>query len=140
MKRLRRQRDAQGSVTVVMTAVVFLGLLLAFVTIQVGVFVSERSHASAAADAAALAAADALARGLGDGGASGAAASVASANGARLVDCACDALDATVTVSMHSRLPGVPAIRARAHAVVDLSGATGPLGSLERAPTSRASP
>jgi secretion/DNA translocation related TadE-like protein len=110
-------------VTIVMTAVIALGLVLALVALDVGAFLTQRSHASASADAAALAAADALARGLGPSGAASAAAAIASSNGVRLVRCDCDAFDATVTVSMHSRLPGVPPIVARAHAVVDLSAA-----------------
>ncbi len=136
----RTRRDQQGSVTVVMTAVVAAGLVLALVSLEVGTFLAQRSHASAAADAAALAAADALARALGPGGASSAASAIAAANGARLVQCRCDAFDATVTVSMPSRLPGVPTIIARAHAVVDLSGATGPLGSRAPAGSRPASP
>jgi secretion/DNA translocation related TadE-like protein len=130
-----RRHSQGGSVTIVMIAVIALGLVLALVALDVGAFLTQRSHASAAADAAALAAADALGRGLGASGASSAAASIASANGARLVRCDCDAFDATVTVTMHSRLPGVPPIVARAHAVVDLSAESGSL-----APGSRASP
>jgi len=109
-----------------MTAVVVLGLVLALIALEVGAFLTQRSHASAAADAAALAAADALARGLGAGGAASAASSIAGANGAHLVRCECDAFDATVTVSLPSRLPVVPPIVARAHAVVDLSRVNGP--------------
>ena len=129
-RRARGTRDERGSVTVVLAAVVVLGFVLTLVTLQVGAFVAQRSHAGAAADAAALAAADALARGLGPSGATAAAASVAGANGVRLERCDCAALDATVTVSMRSRLPVVPPIVARAHAVVDVSRAPGPIGSL----------
>ena len=114
-----------------MMAVIALGLVLALVALEVGAFLTQRSHASAAADAAALAAADALASGLGSSGAASAAASIAGANGVRLVRCECDAFDATVTVSMHSRLPGVPPIVARAHAVVDLSAPSGQLAPHE---------
>jgi secretion/DNA translocation related TadE-like protein len=122
--RTSRRRGGQGSVTVVMTAVVVLGLVLGFVVLEVGAFVSQRSRASAAADAAALAAADQLAQGLGPGAAAAAAANIAIQNGARLVRCVCDALDAVVTVSFSSRLPLVPPIVAHARAVVDVSGST----------------
>jgi secretion/DNA translocation related TadE-like protein len=125
MSKFRTRRNQKGAVTIVMTAVFVLGLVLALVVLEVGAFVSQRSHASAAADAAALAAADQLARGLGPGAAFEAASSIAARNGARLVRCACDALDAVVTVSYRSRLPLVPPIVAHARAVVDLSGSTG---------------
>ena len=133
-------RNEHGSVTVVATAVVVLGLVLALVALEVGAFLTQRSHASAAADAAALAAAGALAQGLGPSGAASAASSVAVANGARLVRCECGAFDATVTVSLHSRLPIVPAILARAHAVVDLSRASEPGGTAGPVSLARPSP
>ncbi len=104
-----------------MTVVVVLGLVLGFVTLEVGAFLAQRSHASATADAAALAAADELARGHGAGAATAAAGAVAAANGATLQHCECAAFDATVTIAMHSRLPGVPTLVARAHAVVDIA-------------------
>jgi secretion/DNA translocation related TadE-like protein len=92
-----KTRDERGAATVLVLA--FLGLLL-FVGAALGVVGAlVRAHRSAqsAADLAALAAASALARGDDP---CVAAASVASANGADLVSCAPDGLEARVGVEV----------------------------------------
>ena len=117
------QRDARGSVTVLMSAVLVLGALGCLAIGQGVTLVSKRAHASAVADAAALAAATALSNGSGENAAAKAAALVVRRNGSRIEHCECVGLDATVTVSVATNVLGVSVVYARARAEVDFNSA-----------------
>jgi secretion/DNA translocation related TadE-like protein len=105
-----------GAATVVALALALVIVLAAVAAIDIGALVVARSGAQTAADLAALAA-------LTPGGRlpSQAAASLAGANGARLVACACRVQEAVVEVERAVRLlPAGPSVRlpARARAVL----------------------
>jgi len=123
-------RRERGGVSIVMLAVLAVGLVLAMGAARLGGALVGRARAESAADAAALAAADRLALGDGPGAARDAAAATAVSNRARLVSCACAGTVAKVTVEVD--LPAWAALfgpaRGRAQAevrpecVVDLPG------------------
>jgi secretion/DNA translocation related TadE-like protein len=108
----------RGSASVLVIGVVVIGLVLATAAARLGVALVARGRADTAADAAALAAADALALGRGTAGAKDAARTVAAANGARLVDCACGGRSALVTVEVPVGFPTAGPARATAKAEV----------------------
>ncbi len=115
--------------SVLMVAVIVIGLVLSLGAARLGGALVGRAHADTAADAAALAAADALALGMGDAAAQSAARDTAASNNARLVSCACSGTTAEVVVEVD--VPGLGVLgnvaRGRAKAevkpecVVDLS-------------------
>jgi secretion/DNA translocation related TadE-like protein len=107
----------RGSVTVFAMAAVALAVVLMTGVGRVGAAATQRARADNAADAAALAAADALALGRGPHQAAADAAQTASANGARLVTCACDGDAAEVVV-----IVGPKRTVGRARAEVDPAG------------------
>ena len=107
--------------TVLGAVMVVLGLVLSFVVLEVGGLIAQRAQVSAAADAAALAAAAELALGHGSQAAIAAAVDMAAANGAELLSCDCSGTVAVVQVAKRSSLRGVPILRARARAIVDLA-------------------
>jgi secretion/DNA translocation related TadE-like protein len=92
-----RQR---GAVTVLMLAVLVIGVVLVTGVSRLGGAMIGRARAAAAADAAALAAADALASGRGAAAAVADARATAATNDARLVSCACAGTDASVVVEV----------------------------------------
>lgn len=92
-----------GSMAVVLIAVVALAAVLALGAARLGGALVARARADAAADAAALAAADMLALGRGHSVAGAAAADTAAANEARLVRCQCGGRVATVVVEVAVR-------------------------------------
>ncbi|HXY93855.1 MAG TPA: Rv3654c family TadE-like protein [Acidimicrobiia bacterium] len=108
----------RGAVSVLMVAVVVIGLVLTLAAARLGGALVGRARADSAADAAALAAADALALGQGAGGAEAAARATAGSNHARLVSCACRGTVASVVVEVDvpglSMVGGVARGRARA--------------------------
>jgi secretion/DNA translocation related TadE-like protein len=93
-------RRERGAVTVLMVAVLVVGLVLAMGAARLGGALVGRARAESAADAAALAAADRLALGEGSGAAHEAAGSTAAANDARLVSCDCSGTSAEVVVEV----------------------------------------
>lgn len=98
MKRgVRRER---GGVSIVMLAVLVVGLVLAMGAARLGGALIGRARADAAADAAALAAADRLALGGGAAAARAAAHETAVRNEARLVSCDCSGATAEVVVEV----------------------------------------
>jgi secretion/DNA translocation related TadE-like protein len=97
-----RQR---GAVSVLMVALVVIGLVLALGSARLGGALVGRARADTAADAAALAAADALALGGGSAAARAAARSTAASNDARLVSCTCAGTSAEVVVE--TDVPGL---------------------------------
>ena len=115
--------------SMVMLAVLVVGLVMATGAARLGGALVGRARAESAADAAALAAADRLALGAGAGAARDAAARTATSNHARLVACDCAGASAAVVVEVD--LPAVLSLfgpargRARAEVrpecVVDLS-------------------
>jgi secretion/DNA translocation related TadE-like protein len=111
-------RAQQGSITVVMLAVVVFGLVLAAAGGRVGRAVIGRARADTAADAAALAAADRLALGAGSSEAEDAARATATSNGAVLDACTCSGSEAEVVVTVDLGILGTATGHARA--VVDL--------------------
>ena len=113
-------RSERGNVSVVALAGVGLALVLCLGVARIGSAVVLQSRADTAADAAALAAADALALGHSDAVARGAARAAASANGARLVTCACSGDIAEVAVEISG---AVGRAHGHARAEVDLSRA-----------------
>ena len=121
--RSARYASEYGSMTVIAASVIVIGLVLSVVVLNVGGYLGERSHASAAADAAALAAADELALGHGALAAWLAAGLAAAENGAELVLCECIGNEANVKIVMKSRFRIVGRIHARARATVELSSA-----------------
>ncbi len=91
--------DERGAGAVLALAVAAVAMLLALLVVGAGTASIAQARAAAAADAAVLAAADALS-GFADGSACALAQAVATASGARLVDCAVDGLEARVTVAV----------------------------------------
>jgi secretion/DNA translocation related TadE-like protein len=87
-------------VSIVMLAVLVIGLVLAMGAARLGGALVGRARAESAADAAALAAADRLAFGGGTGAARAAAADTAASNDARLVLCDCSGTTAEVVVEV----------------------------------------
>jgi secretion/DNA translocation related TadE-like protein len=82
--------NERGAAATVLVGVVAVVLVLAVALADVGAMLATRLQAAAAADAAALAAAPATFRSFGaDGSPAEAAATIATANGARLVECRC---------------------------------------------------
>ena len=92
--------DERGSMSVLMVAMVVVGLVLVIGAGRLGEAVVARARAQSAADAAALAAADQLALGRGSDVAVDAAEETAAANGARLTRCACSGVVAEVDVEV----------------------------------------
>ncbi len=90
----------RGGVSIVMLAVLVVGLVLATGAARLGGALVGRARAEAAADATALAAADRLALGDGSGAARAAADATASSNDARLVSCDCSGIAAEVVVEV----------------------------------------
>lgn len=109
----------RGAATVLLLAVFVVGVLLTVGAARVGVALLTRARAQTAADAAALAAADALALGGTPAAATAAADETASANGARLVTCAC--AGPRVTVSVEVVAPGLGRV-ARVDASAEVDG------------------
>jgi secretion/DNA translocation related TadE-like protein len=110
----------RGSASVVMVAVVVVGLVLALGAARLGTALIARARADSAADAAALAAADALALGSDAAAARAAARETAASNDARLVECDCSGAAAEVLVEVD--IPGLGALgtvaRGRARAEI----------------------
>ena len=110
----------RGSVSVVMVAVVVIGLVLSVGAARLGAALVARARADSAADAAALAAADALALGRDVATAREAARDIAAHNDARLVECDCAGSAAEVLVEVD--VPGLGALgtvaRGRARAEI----------------------
>jgi secretion/DNA translocation related TadE-like protein len=121
------QRE-RGAVSILVLAVLVVGLVLMFAAARLGGALVGRARAATAADAAALAAADALALGEGPSAAVSAARATAASNRARLVSCACEGTTATVVVEVDvpalGAFGGIARGRARAEVspecVVDL--------------------
>jgi secretion/DNA translocation related TadE-like protein len=110
----------RGGVSIVMLAVLVVGLVLSTGAAPLGGALVGRARADAAADAAALAAADRLALGDDAGEAVTAARETASSNGAVLVSCACSGTTAEVVVEVGVR--GLAALfgPARGHAKAEV--------------------
>jgi secretion/DNA translocation related TadE-like protein len=110
----------RGTVSVVMVAVVVVGLVLSLGAARLGVALVARARADSAADAAALAAADALALGRDSAAARAAAHDTAASNDSRLVECDCTGAAAEVLVEVD--VPGLSALgtvaRGRARAEI----------------------
>jgi secretion/DNA translocation related TadE-like protein len=115
-----RSRPERGAVSVLVVAVLVVGVVLAFAAARLGGALVGRARADTAADAAALAAADTLALGRGSNAATSAARATAASNHARLVSCACEGSEAAVVVEVD--IPGLGALggvaRGRAKAEV----------------------
>jgi secretion/DNA translocation related TadE-like protein len=94
------RRAERGTVSVVMLAVLVIGLVLAMGAARLGGALVGRARAESAADAAALAAADRLALGDGSAAAHAAADATAASNDARLVSCDCSGTSAEVVVEV----------------------------------------
>ena len=90
----------RGAVSILMVAVLVVGLVLAMGAARLGGALSGRARAESAADAAALAAADRLALGDGSAAARTAADATAASNHARLVSCDCSGTTAEVVVEV----------------------------------------
>jgi secretion/DNA translocation related TadE-like protein len=107
-------------VSIVMLAVVVIGLVLSMGAARLGLALVGRARAETAADAAALAAADALALGQSAARAQAAAEETAANNGAALVSCGCEGTEADVVVEVD--LPGLGALAgaARGHAKAEV--------------------
>ena len=101
----RRGMPERGSVTILMVAVVVIGLVLSLGAARLGGAIVGRARADTAADASALAAADALALGDGPGAAHEAARATAASNDAHLVSCICAGTSAEVVVEVD--VPGL---------------------------------
>ena len=106
----------RGGVSILMIAVVVIGLVLSFGGARLGSAIVGRARADTAADAAALAAADALALGDGAGSAQSAARATAASNDARLVSCECAGTVADVVVEVDVVGLGALGSIARGHA------------------------
>jgi secretion/DNA translocation related TadE-like protein len=110
----------RGGVSIVVLAVLVIGLLITAGAARLGGALVGRARAESAADAAALAAADRLALGGGPDAAHAAASRTAASNDARLVSCECAGATAEVVVEVD--LPAVLALfgpaRGRAKAEV----------------------
>ncbi len=100
MRRGTRARSERGGVSIVMLAVLVIGLVLAMAVARLGGALIGRARAEAAADAVALAAADRLALGDGAAAARQAAHETAVTNDARLVSCDCSGTAAEVVVEV----------------------------------------
>ena len=98
----RRAKGDEGSVTVVLAAVLLAAAMLAAGVARVGAGATAQARAETAADASALAAADMLALGRGAPAALAAARSTAAANGARLERCRCTGRVVEVAVRLQS--------------------------------------
>lgn len=113
-----KRRGERGAVTVIMLAVLVMGLVLTMGALRLGAAMVGRARAESAADAAALAAADALALGHGADEARADAISTAASNHARVVSCDCGGTEANVVVEVElpafGALGGVARGRARA--------------------------
>ena len=110
----------RGAVSILVIAVLVIGLVLTFAAARLGGALVGRARADTAADAAALAAADSLALGRGAAAAASAARTTAASNHARLVSCACAGTQAAVVVEVD--IPGLGVLggvaRGRARAEV----------------------
>jgi Putative Flp pilus-assembly TadE/G-like len=101
----------RGGITILILGLCGLLTLLALSVSSVGVLLSERERAAAAAEAAALAAAVATYPAAAAGSPARAAAEMADANGARLITCVCPvdeslmARTVIVTVSLTAEVP-----------------------------------
>ena len=115
--RHRSRPEAQGNVSVLVTAVIVLAALLCMAVARLGSGVVEKARANNAADAAALAAADGLALGRLPARACAIARQTAIDNGARLLACSGGASPTHVTVAEVTVAMGEA--RARARAEVD---------------------
>jgi secretion/DNA translocation related TadE-like protein len=93
-------RAERGAVSVLMLAVLVVGLVLATGAARLGGALVGRARAESAADASALAAADRLALGDGSAAARAAADATATSNDARLVSCDCSGTTAEVVVEI----------------------------------------
>lgn len=99
------RRGDRGAGSLLVLALLLVGLLLCTAAAALGQAVVARHRAAAAADLAALAGADvALGRSAAPGGPCGAAARVAARGGARLVTCTAVGLEVVVAVA--SDVPG----------------------------------
>jgi secretion/DNA translocation related TadE-like protein len=98
---VRVGRDADGNVTVLLTAFIVVAMMLGGAVARLGGAVVVKSRASNAADAAALAAAGVLARGSPVSDACAVARTTAADNGARLETCRAAATFAEVIVVLH---------------------------------------
>jgi secretion/DNA translocation related TadE-like protein len=116
----RGSRVERGGVTILMVAVVVLGLALSLGAARLGSAIIGRARADTAADASALAAADALALGRGADAASAAARSTAASNDAHLVSCVCAGTSADVVVEVDVPGLGVLSAVARGHAMAEV--------------------
>ena len=118
------RRDQRGGMTIVVVAVVVMGLALTAAAGRLGTALVARARADTAADAAALAAADMLALGRGEGVATAAAGETAAANGATLVRCTCtgDRAEVVVEVTTGGLLAGPARGRAAAEVRMDCLG------------------
>jgi secretion/DNA translocation related TadE-like protein len=92
--------DDRGNVSVLLAALVVVGVLLCGAVAGLGSAGAAKARANNAADAAALAAAGVLALGQTPAAACAMARRTAAENGARLVGCACRAALADVTVAL----------------------------------------
>ena len=110
---MRRER---GAASVLMVALLAVAIVVCLAAARVGTAAIASAKADAAADAAALAAADMLALGRGSTAAASAARETASANGARLMRCACQG--PFVTVSVRVSVAGLADARSAARAEV----------------------
>jgi secretion/DNA translocation related TadE-like protein len=109
--------DERGVVSVLVVAVLVVGLVLATGAARLGAVLVARARAETAADAAALAAADALALGRRDPVA--AARAIAARNDAELLDCDCEGSHAQVRVAVRVRgFAGAGRVTAKARAEV----------------------
>jgi secretion/DNA translocation related TadE-like protein len=93
-------RAERGAVTVLMLAVLVVGLVMATGAARLGGALVGRARAESAADASALAAADRLALGDGSAAARAAAGATAESNDARLMSCDCSGTTAEVVVEV----------------------------------------
>jgi secretion/DNA translocation related TadE-like protein len=113
-------RRERGAASIVMLAVLVMGVVLSMGAARLGNAIDGRARADSAADAAALAAADWLALGEGPEAARAAARQTAASNGARLISCACSGTVAEVVVEVD--LPALAGIGgpARSHAKAEV--------------------
>jgi secretion/DNA translocation related TadE-like protein len=124
---VRVGREADGNVTVLVTAFIVVAMMLGGAVARLGGAVVEKSRASNAADAAALAAAGVLARGRSPSDACAVARTAAADNGARLETCRAADSFAEVTVVLHDA-------RAQARAQSGITYATPGSGRIDSSP------
>ena len=110
----------RGGVSIVVLAVLVIGLLITAGAARLGGALVGRARAESAADAAALAAADRLALGDDAGAARAAAAHTAASNDARLVACDCSGTTAEVVVEVDVPAWGALAGPARGRAKAEV--------------------